>query len=74
MTERVAGGAFGDIGFAEGVLELALHGCLVQVMAGDPSGVGMRAEGRGGKDVLPCPFPGGVRPFAQQGLRHVESV
>jgi hypothetical protein len=40
----MAGGAFGDIGLADGVLELALHGGFVQVMAGDPSGVGMDVE------------------------------
>ena len=51
VTERVACGAFGDIGFADGVFELALHGGLVEVMAGDPTGVGMGAEGCGREDI-----------------------
>ena len=45
MAHRVATGWLGNVGFADGVSELPLHGCLMEVMAGDPSGAGMRAEG-----------------------------
>ena len=61
-----------DVGLADGVLELALHGGFMEVMAGDPSGPGMRAEGGGGEDVLPAPFPGCVGIFAGQRFRHVD--
>ena len=56
MAKGVAGGGFGEPGFAHGVFELALHGGFVQMMACDVSGAGMRTEGRGGKDILPGPL------------------
>lgn len=65
-------GQLGDVGLAYGVFELALHGRLMQVMAGDASGLRMRAKGRRGEEVLPGPFAGCIRPFAQQGFWHVD--
>ena len=56
MAHTVATGRLGDVGLADGVPELPLHGCLMQVMAGDLSGAGMRAEGGGGEEVLPAPL------------------
>lgn len=44
----------------------------MEVVAGDPSGARVGAEGRGGKDVLPAPLTGGVGPFPLQGFRHVD--
>jgi len=72
MPEGMAGGPFGDVRFAEGLLELALHGAFVKVVTGDAPRAGMRAQGSRGKDILPGPFAGGVGPFAQQGLGHVD--
>jgi hypothetical protein len=65
-------GGFSDVGLGDGVLELTLQGGFMQVMAGNPSGPGMRAESGRGKDVLPGPFPGCARPFTQQAFRHVD--
>ena len=53
VAQRVTGGEFGDIGLADGVFELALHGGFMEVMTSDPPGVGMGAESGRGKDVLP---------------------
>ena len=72
VAERMTGGPLGDIGLGDGVLELALHGCLMEVMAGDASGLWVWTEGGGGEDVLPRPFAGSTGPFAQQGFRHVD--
>jgi len=71
MAHRVASGAFGNPCLADCILELALHGGFVQVVAGDPSGAWMRTEGGGGEEVLPTPLARGLGPFAQQGFRHV---
>ena len=45
MTESVAGGWFGDAGLANSILELALQGGLVKVVARNAPGSRMRAEG-----------------------------
>ena len=39
MAHRVASGAFRNPGLADCILDLALHGSLVEVVAGDPAGV-----------------------------------
>ena len=72
MAHRVACGAFRDPGLSDSVLELALHGGFVQVVAGDPVGARMRAKGGGGEKVLPTPLPGCIGPLSQQGFRHVD--
>ena len=72
MAKSVRCDALWDGGFPRGIADLAGHGVVVQVVAGDPSGARMRAEGGGGEDVLPGPLAAGIRPFAQQGFRHVD--
>lgn len=72
MTHRVACGALGNGGLADCLLEMPLQGDFMEVVAGDPSGARMRAEGGGGEKVLPAPLPAGVGPFAQQGFWHVD--
>ena len=72
MAHRVASGAFRNPGLADCILDLALHGGFVQVVAGDPAGARMRAEGGGCENVLPAPLAGGVGPFPLQGFRHVD--
>ena len=52
VAQRVAGGEFGDIGFADGVFELALHGGFMEVMTSDPPSVGMGAESGGSNHFL----------------------
>ena len=44
----------------------------MQVMAGDPTGAGMRAESGRGEDVLPIPFLWCVGVLAGQCFRHVD--
>ena len=66
------GDALGDAGFADGIANLAGHGVVVKVVAGDSSGARVGAERRGGKDVLPAPLARGVGPFPLQGLRQVD--
>ncbi len=39
MSEGVRGDALGDAGFADGIANLAGHGVVVKVVAGDPAGV-----------------------------------
>jgi hypothetical protein len=39
MAHRVASGTFRNPGLADCILDLALHGSLVEVVAGDPAGV-----------------------------------
>jgi hypothetical protein len=39
MAHRVASGTFRNPGLADCILDLALHGGFVQVVAGDPAGV-----------------------------------
>jgi len=56
VAHAVACGGLGDVRLAHGILELALHGRLVEVVSGNPPGAGMRTEGGGGKQVLPMPF------------------
>jgi len=63
MAHRVAGGTLRDGSLADGVLELALHGGFVEVVAGDFSGAWVRAKGCGGKHVLPAPLTGSVGVF-----------
>ena len=53
MTHGVAGGAFGNGGFAHCVLELALQGDFMEVMTGDAVGLRVRAERGGREEVLP---------------------
>lgn len=72
MAHGVAGGALRDGGLADGIPELALHGGFVQVVAGNFSTAGMRAEGHGWEYILPTPLAAGVGPFAQQGFGHVD--
>ena len=72
MPHRVACGALGDGGFADRVLELPLHGGFVEVVTGDAARAWMGTEGGGSEKVLPAPLAAGVRPFAQQGFRHVD--
>ena len=72
MAHRVAGGAIWNPGLADCVFKLALHGGFVQVVAGDPSGARMGAEGGGCENVLKAPLAAGVWPFAQQGFRHMD--
>jgi hypothetical protein len=38
MAHRVAGGSLGDLRLPDSLLHVALHGSLVEVVAGDPSG------------------------------------
>jgi hypothetical protein len=39
MAHRVAGGSLGDPRLPDSLLHVALHGSLVEVVAGDPAGV-----------------------------------
>lgn len=72
MTHGVASGAFGDGGLADGLLELALQGDFMKVIAGDTTGPRVWAERGGGEDVLPWPFAGGVGRCSQLGFRDVD--
>jgi len=54
MAHRVATGWLGNVGLADGVPELPLHGCFVDVVPGDPSGAGMGTEGGRRKQVPVC--------------------
>ena len=72
MAQTMACGGLRDGCFSHGGIELPLHGCLMEVVAGDFSAAGMRAEGGGCEDVLPAPLPGCIRPFPQQQFRHVD--
>lgn len=56
MAECVGCDAFGDGGFAHGIADLAGHGVFVEVVAENFPGGVMRAEGCGGKEVLPAPL------------------
>jgi hypothetical protein len=47
MPKSVGGNAFGDTRFADGFADLARHGIIVEVVAGDFSGPWVRAEGCG---------------------------
>jgi len=49
---------FRDVAFQRGLVELARHGILMQVVTGDAACAGMGAEGGGRKDVLPRPLAG----------------
>ena len=62
---------FRDVAFQRGLVELARHGILMQVVTGDAACAGMGAEGGGRKDVLPRPLAGSMRVFAPQRLGHV---
>jgi hypothetical protein len=55
MSHRVACGPLGDGRLANGVLELALHGGFVEVMASDAAGAWMRAK-RGGRGMTIDPI------------------
>ncbi len=63
---------FGNAAFEHGGAKLARHGILMQVITGNAAGAGMGAKGGGCKDILPRPLVGGIRVFAQQGLRYVD--
>lgn len=71
MAQGVGGDALGDSGLAHGVADLARHGVVVEVIAGEFSGARVRAEGGGGEEPVPTPLATGVGPFAEQGLGHV---
>ena len=53
MSQGVAGGAFVQGGFSDSLFKLALHGCFMEVVAGDSAISGMGAEGCGGENSLP---------------------
>lgn len=68
VPEGVTGDTFRYGGLPHGVLELASHGVLVQVIAGELPGSGVCAEGCGGKYPLPGPFAGRVGVFSGKGF------
>jgi hypothetical protein len=72
MPKRVRCDTLWNGGFTDGVANLAGHGVIVEVVAGDLSGAWVGAERCGGEDVLPAPLSGGIGPFSLQGLRHVD--
>ncbi len=49
VAKGVASGRFGKAGLAHGRFELALHGSVVKMVSGNPSGSRMRAQSGGGK-------------------------
>ena len=56
MPKSVGGDALGDPRLADGFPDLARHGIVVEVVAGDFSGAWVRAKGCGGKEILPITF------------------
>jgi hypothetical protein len=72
MAHRVRSDALGDPRLADGFPDLARHGIIVKVVAGDFSSSWVRTQGCGGKDVLPAPLTGSVGVFPDQRLPHVD--
>ena len=72
MAQTMACGGLRDGCFSHGGFELPLHGCLMEVVAGDFSGAGMWAEGGGCEEVLPAPLPSGIGVFAGQRFRQMD--
>ena len=54
----MAAGFFGDVRFADCVVELALERMFMEVVSGDLAGARVSADLGRRKDVLPCPFGG----------------
>ena len=67
----MGGDAFGSASLGDGVAELAGHGIVVEVMACELVGAGVRTKSGGGEEPLPAPLTGDIRPFAQEGLGHM---
>lgn len=63
VSEGVAGDAFGDGGFLEGVFELSLHGVLEEMVAGKFPGFRMGAQPGGREEEAPRKFEGSLGVF-----------
>ena len=68
VAEDVGGDAFGHSCALCGVLHGFLDDAGVQMVATHDAGARVLGDARGGKDVLPAPFAGGVGVFAGQGV------
>lgn len=71
MSHGVACSALGNCRLADGTLKLTLQGGFVNVVASDPASAWVWAKGCGREEILPMPFVGDVRPFAEKGFRYV---
>lgn len=72
VAEGVAGDVLVNVGLLRGASDGFLHHAFVKVMAADQAGAWVFGMARGGEDVLPVPFAGGVWIFSGEGMREID--